>query len=306
MDWRDMPPLAALRAFAAFAETGDVVSAGAALNVTHAAISQHLRALERHLGVALLDRSGRALTLTGEGEQLAQALTVGFGAIGSVVQELTGRDAARPVHLSVTPSFAANWLMPRLPEFRMAHPDIDLMIDPSAKLVELTPGGIDIALRFGAGGWAGLDSELLIATPMVVIAAPGMLAGRTIRDPEELTDLPWLEELGSSEASNWLQGRGVARGLVGRRVQMPGNLVLEAVRAGQGVAVSTRLFVEADVAAGRVTILFEDPDTGAGYHLVTRPGVLRAPARKVAAWLRRMAREDQMMARTPESASRSE
>lgn len=306
MDWRDMPPLAALRAFAAFAETGDVVSAGEALNVTHAAISQHLRALERHLGVALLDRSGRALALTGEGEQLAQALTVGFGAIGSVVQELTGRDAERPVHLSVTPSFAANWLMPRLSEFRIAHPDIDLMIDPSARIVELAPGGIDIALRFGAGGWPAVESELLIRTPMVVIAAPGLLEGKIVKEPEDLAELPWLEELGTSEASNWLLGRGVSRGLVGRRVQMPGNLVLEAVRAGQGVAVSTRLFVEADVAAARVVVLFEDPDTGAGYHVVTRPGVLRAPARKVASWLRRAARSDQMMPTTSASEPRSE
>lgn len=306
MDWRDMPPLAALRAFAAFAETGDVVSAGAALNVTHAAISQHLRALERHLDVALLDRSGRALALTGDGERLAQALTVGFGAIGSVLQELTGRDAERPVHLSVTPSFAANWLMPRLPEFRLAHPDIDLMIDPSAKVVDLAPGGIDIALRFGGGNWTGLESELLIATPMVVIAAPALVIGRTIENPEDLTELPWLEELGTSEASNWLVGRGVSRGLVGRRVQMPGNLVLEAARAGQGVAVSTRLFIEADVAAGRVVVLFEDPDTGTGYHIVTRPGVLRTPARKLASWLRRAVRSDQMMPTTSASEPRSE
>ena len=74
MDWRTLPPLAALRAFSAFADTGSVQRAGDALNVTHAAISQHLRALEAHLGLSLLDRSGRAMVLTPEGQQLAQAL----------------------------------------------------------------------------------------------------------------------------------------------------------------------------------------------------------------------------------------
>ena len=72
MEWRDFPPLAAMRAFAAFAETGNVVAAGDALGVSHAAISQQLRALETHLGVTLLDRSGRALKLTADGEILAQ------------------------------------------------------------------------------------------------------------------------------------------------------------------------------------------------------------------------------------------
>lgn len=95
MFWRDMPPLAALRAFHAFAYTGNLVKAGEALNVTHAAISQHLRALERDLGLSLFDRSGRALELTAEGQRLAEALRTGFGAIAATVRELKGRDAAR-------------------------------------------------------------------------------------------------------------------------------------------------------------------------------------------------------------------
>jgi len=289
MEWRDMPPLAALRAFYAFAETGNVVRAGEALNVTHAAISQHLRALERHMGVALLDRSGRALALTDEGEQLARALTLGFGAISTAVQDLTGRDAARPLHISATPSFAANWLMPRLSDFRMAHPGIDLMIDPSAAVVDLAPGGIDVALRYGKGGWIGLENELLMETPIVVVGAPGLLGDRDIRDPGDLADLPWLEELGTSEASNWLRGKGVSRGLVSNRVQVPGNLVLDGARNGQGLAVSTLLSVQGDVAAGRLRVLFQEPEDGTGYHIVTRPGVLRPAARQFIGWLRRAA-----------------
>lgn len=90
MDWKVMPPMASLRAFSAFAETGNLVQAGQALNVSHAAISQQLRALEAHLGVALVDRSGRSLALTAEGARLARALALGFGAIQGAVQELTG------------------------------------------------------------------------------------------------------------------------------------------------------------------------------------------------------------------------
>lgn len=293
MNWRSLPPLAALRAFAAFVETGNVADAGAALNVTHAAISQHLRALERHLGIALLDRSGRALELTDAGQQLAQAVTVGFGAIESVVGELIGRDAARPLHVSVTPSFAANWLMSRLADFRMRHPDIDLMIDPSAAVVELRPGGIDVSVRYGAGNWPGVESEPLIKTPIVVVGTPELLAGHDIETPDDLVGLPWLEELGTSESSTWLREHGVEHGIAGRRrAQMPGNLLTEALRRGDGLAVTTKLSVEADIAAGRLRVLFEDREEDRGYHIVTRPGILRPQARQFVAWLRRSTRQE--------------
>ncbi|OIQ30120.1 MAG: LysR family transcriptional regulator [Alphaproteobacteria bacterium MedPE-SWcel] len=286
MSWRDMPSLAALRAFAVFAETGTLQQAGALLNVSHAAVSQQLRALESHMGVALLDRSGRALKLTPEGEQLSQALTLGFGAIRMAVQDLSTRGAGRPLHVTCTPMFATHWLMPRLAGFRQACPEVDLVIDPTGEVVQLAPGGIDVALRFGHGNWPGLEAEMLLPSPMVVVAAPGLLDGREVRRPEDLLDLPWLEEIGTNEASVWLRSRGVEDELKAGRVTLPGNLLMEALRGGQGVAVSVRAFIAPDVAAGRLTELFCD-EQGRGYHIVHRPGVLRSGARHFVSWLRR-------------------
>ena len=284
--WNTMPPLAALRAFSAFAQTGSVVQAGVALNVSHAAISQQLRGLERHMGLALLDRTGRAMALTDEGQSLANALELGFGAIASTVQELTGADTDRPLHVSATPTFAASWLMPRLADFQVQCPDVNLMLDPSAELVELKPGGIDIAIRFGRGDWAGLVSEPLLMSPMAIIAAPSLLAGRDIQSPSDLTNLPWLEELGTTESSNWLKSRGVELVQVKRRVQVPGNLLLDGARDGQGVAVVVRHFAEPDLNSGRLVELFSE-ESESGYHIVTRPGVLRPVAKVFAQWLRR-------------------
>ena len=96
MDWRSLPPLSALRAFAALAETGSFTRAGAALNVSHAAVSQQVRALEERLGVPLLPRDGRRGALTPEGERLAAALETAFDGIRRAVDELTGGDAAAP------------------------------------------------------------------------------------------------------------------------------------------------------------------------------------------------------------------
>lgn len=290
MDWQSLPPLTALRAFAALAETGGTVAAGAKLNVSHAAVSQQVKQLEAHLGVALVDRSGRQLRLTREGQELAEALALGFGAIARTVEALTGADAYRPLQISTTPSFAAHWLMPCLSDFRQSHPQIDLMIDPTPKKVTLEPGGIDIAIRYGSGEWPGLESELLFSSPIVAVAAPQLVAGVRVNCPDDLADLPWLQEFGTNEASDWLRRRGVVKERVAGLLQVPGNLLLDGLRDGQGVAVTVHDWVRQDIAAGRLRLLFEE-DLQSGYHIVTRSGVLRPPAKAFVAWLRRMARQ---------------
>jgi len=286
MNWHDLPPLAALRAFASFAQTGNVTLAGDALNVSHAAISQQLRALEKFMGVSLLDRSSRALALTEDGAHLARALELGFGAIDVAVRDLMQADDSRPLHISTTPTFAAGWLMPRLASLRVTHPGLDVMLEATPKLVPLEPGGVDVAVRYGHGNWPGLKSEPLLLSPIVVVAAPELLAGRTITEPGDLSGLPWLEELGTTEGGNWLKSRGVSQGIVGGRTQVPGNLLLDGARDGQGVAVVVRHFVEPDLQSGRLCALFSE-NASQGYHILTRNGVPRAALRDFLRWLRR-------------------
>ena len=288
MNWSSLPPLAALRAFAAYTETRSVNAAGGVLNVSHAAISQQMRALESHLGVALLDRSGRKLALTHEGETLGRNLIEAFGSITQTVEALTGADALRPLQISVTPTFAAAWLMPRLNGFREKHPDINLMIDPSALVQPLEPGGIDMALRYGDGNWPGLESDLLISSPIVVVAAPDLVGSRDITSPADLRDYHWLQELGTNEATEWFALHGVDRDAGRGFTALPGNHMLEAARAGQGIAIVAGVFVENDVRAGRLRKLFEDKRKK-GYHIVTRPGVPRPPLKAFLTWLRREA-----------------
>lgn len=291
MDWQSLPPLTALRAFAALAEAGSAVAAGARLNVSHAAVSQQVKALEAHLGLSLVDRSGRQLGLTAEGRQLAEALKLGFGAIARAVEDLTGADAERPIQVSTTPGFAAQWLMPRMLDFRQRHPDMDVMINPTPERVVLEPGGIDIAIRYGTGGWPGVEAEPLFFSHLVVVAAPQLVGGRKITEPADLLDLPWVQEYGTSESTDWLRRKGLANVRIAGMTQVPGNLLLEGVRQGQGVSLTVRQWVEDDIAAGRLCLLFEEPEE-TGYFIVTRPGVLRPRARAFAAWLKRQARAD--------------
>lgn len=280
-----MPPLTALRAFAALAEAGSAVAAGERLNVSHAAISQQIKALEAHLGLTLVDRGGRQLTLTAEGRQLADALGAGFGVIESMIQQLTAADADRPLQITTTPGFAAQWLMPRMLDFRHKHPDVDVMINPTPERVPLEPGGIDIAIRYGTGDWPGVDVSPLVLSPLVVVAAPDLVDGHDIKDPADLLAFPWVQEFGTSESTDWLRRRGLAGARAGGMIHVPGNLLLEGVRQGQGVSLTVRDWVEDDIQAGRLRLLFEEPEE-TGYFIVTRPGPLRPPARAFARWLR--------------------
>lgn len=291
MNWLEMPPLSSLRAFAAFAETGNVTAAGNALNVSHAAISQQMRNLESQLNAQLLDRSGRALALTQQGQQLADALALGFGAIEGVVRDISNADADRPVHISCTPTMASAWLMPRLADFSATHPDVDLMINPTPDVVALVPGGIDVALRFGRGEWPGLVSELLLASSIVIVAAPSLISDRTITQPSDLTAFPWLDEVGASESSGWLRSHGIEPRTVKSRIQLPGNMMLDGARDGQGVIITVQHFVQSDIDAGRLRVLFQGR-AGGSYHILTRPGVLRAPVKTFVAWLRRQKTAD--------------
>ncbi|MEM8776214.1 MAG: LysR family transcriptional regulator [Pseudomonadota bacterium] len=290
MDWLKLPPLTSLRAFSALAETGSAVAAGQALNVSHAAVSQQIRTLETHMGVSLVDRSGRALTLTQEGTELAEALKTGFTTIARSVEKVTGADADRALQISTTQMFATTWLMPRLLDFQKRHPDIDLMVHPSSSLSDPQPGGIDIALRFGSGDWPGLEVEMLVPTDIVVTAAPELVGDCEIEQPADLLHFPWIEELGTAGSLDWMRKHGVTESRMKRMIHLPGNLMLEGARAGQGIICTAMSSVQKDVAAGRLRLLFRDKgDTG--YHIVTRPGVLRPKAKAFVTWLKRQKME---------------
>ena len=292
MSLRSLPPMAQLRAFAALAETRSMSAAGTLLNVSHAAISQQVRALESHLGLKLITRDGRGVALTAQGAELAGAVRDGFQMMSDSIETLTGADADRPLQVSTTPTFAASWLMPRIGDFRHLHPEIDLMLNPTSDVTPLGPGGIDLAIRYGDGNWPGLQADLLMPTQFALVAARSLLGDRRIERPAQLLDYPWLQELGTTESKDWMLRNGVTERRIKGLTEVPGNLLLDGVRRGQGVAVTIRSFVEPDIERGDIVVLFEEDTADAGYYLVTRPGPQRPSARTFATWLRRQARAE--------------
>lgn len=284
MDWLNLPPLNALRAFSVVAETGSYSDAARRLNVTHAAVKQQVKALEQRLGVALVTRAGRGLRLSAAGALLAHDLASGFAAIGRGVERLSEDVAQRPVQVTMSPAFAVEWLMPRIPEFQAKNPDITLLLNPTSALVDLSPDGIDVAIRYRDRRRPLETLEPVLVSDMIVIGTPALIGKRDLRDPASLVDLPWLQELGTNEAADWFTYHGIVPDKPLIVNHMPGNLIMDAVRRGDGITYTARAFFQRDLAAGTVVELFSEPLFGL-YFIMTPPGPRRLAVRRFLDWL---------------------
>ncbi len=293
MKWRNLPPLTALRAFAATAEHRNVSHAAAALNVTHSAVSQQIRHLEQHLGVRLIIRNRRGITLTQQGEYLAQGLAPAFAAMADLTEALGQAEAARPLLVSVTPMFASAFLVPRLADFMQTHPEVELNLDSTIEAVALDAGGVDMAIRYGTGDWPGLEVELLLPGCLTVVAVPELANRVPIRAPVDLLQLPILQEHASIEFDSWLRKVGVPDDLPRKVVRLPGNMLLDGVRRGDGIGATAPPFIVDDLRSGALVPLFDDPIPGVGYYLVTRKGPQRTALKTFVHWLKRSVSDEE-------------
>jgi len=285
MDWLNLPPMNGLRAFSVVAEAGSFTLAAERLNVTQAAVSQQVKALERHLGLALIARRGRGIELTGPGAGLARELGIGFEIIGRGVERLTEEVASHPVQVTMSPAFAVEWLLPRMAEFQREHPEITLMLNPTSEVVEIRPGGIDVAIRYHDRRRPRSDEDAVLVTDMIVIGAPSLIGGLDLGDPASLTGLPWLQELGTNEASDWFTYHGIVPEQPLTVNHMPGNLIMAAVRRGDGITYTARAYFVDDLETGRVVELFCEPLFGVFY--VQLPQEHQRPeARTFLKWLK--------------------
>ncbi|MDH3262866.1 MAG: LysR family transcriptional regulator [Paracoccaceae bacterium] len=285
-----LPSLTALRAFEAAARAGGFSAAARELNVTHAAVAQQVRALEAHLSLTLLVREGRGLRLTDEGARLATALAQGFATIADAIAELAEADRARPLRISVTHSFATQWLMPRLGGFWARHPEIALSLHPDNRVVDLAAERIDLAIRCGRGGWAGVEAELLTPTHFTVVGAPALLGDTTSLTPAEMARFPWVIESGWPEQLAWLSSLGIDPESLETHEVPTEDLALSAARQGYGLHVELSTLLDEEVASGRLRAVHASrAGEGMSYWLVTRPGPKKPALKTLLRWLKSVA-----------------
>jgi len=255
-----LPPLTSLRAFAVAAKHLSFARAAAELHVTAAAVGQQIRQLEAHLGCALFERNNRALRLTAPGHALLPGLSEGFERIVEALALLATDEAGGPLTVSVTPSFAAKWLVPRLEKFNAAHPGIDVRLSATMALVDFAAEDCDCSIRYGAGAYPGLVVEKLLDEAVFPVCGPALIEGSPPLDrPAALKHHTLLhDESPDRDAScpdwrMWLGAAGVSdvNALQGPRFNQS-SLVLEAAIAGQGVALAKAQLAEADLKARRL------------------------------------------------------
>lgn len=289
VDWRSLPSLSSLRAFAAVAELGGFSQAARVLNVTHAAVSQQVRGLEQALDTALVARDGRGMALTAEGQQLAQALLDGFATVAAGVDTLRAGGSDRPVRITLTASFATQWLMPRLKEFWDLYPDIALSLHPDARVVDLRRDGMDLGIRYGNGDWQGVTARFLAPARMAVAASPNLLAGRTTLSAAEMQEMEWILARDWPEQENYLKSLGLRPEALSRTDFVNEELSLAAARQGLGLVVESLALLEGDLEEGRLVLLHDSKDKLPAYFIVTQPGPQRAATRAFLKWLEQAA-----------------
>jgi LysR family glycine cleavage system transcriptional activator len=256
---RSLPPLNGLRAFEAAARHLSFARAAAELHVTPAAVSHQVKALEARLGVALFRRRNREVLLTDMGQALLPGVRDGFDRLAAAVQRVQNREAAGALQVSVLPSLAARWLVPRLSRFHARHPEIDLRLSATQNLVDFTREEFDAAIRHGRGDWPGLRADLLLRDEFFPVCSPLLRDGATpLRTPDDLRRHILLHDSAREDWRLWLTAAGV-EGIDLKRGPSfnDGSLLVQAVVAGQGVAVGRRALVAGELAAGRLIRPFE-------------------------------------------------
>ena len=268
---RHLPSLPALRVFEAAGRLESFTLAADELDVTTSAVSRQIGTLERALGVKLFERLPRGLRLTPEGTRYLAEVADALRRLEQASTALRG-GPRRTLRLSVLPSFAGNWLVPRLPAFEAAHPDVDVMLEATTRYADFRHEQVDLAIRFGTGPWDGLASERLLPLEYYPVCKPSRL--RSLRRPADLARDTWLDEVHIPDAwPRWLQAAGVPGIEPVRRLTYDNaQLMLDAAMAGQGVALATDVLAERYIRERRLAQPFAiRVESRATYHLVMRP-----------------------------------
>jgi len=291
-----LPPLSALRAFEAAARHMSFSKAADELHVTPAAVSHQIHALEEDLGVRLFHRMNRSIELTASARVLLPGLTEAFAGIQSSVRRLRAHNDTGTLTVTASPSFAAKWLVLRLHRFQEQHPEVDVRISATDAIVDLAKGDFDIAIRYGAGRYSGLEVELLLKNEVFPACSPQLLAnGPPLRTPADLPAHALIHDQAVERDplvptwSMWLKAAGVTNvpAITGLSFNNM-HLALDAAISGHGVVLAQSTIAAADLAAGRLVRLFSLalPDQFA-FYIVTAPGALeRLKVRAFRDWLR--------------------
>jgi LysR family transcriptional regulator, glycine cleavage system transcriptional activator len=270
---RRLPPLSTLPVLESAARLQSFSAAAEELHVTHGAVSHQIKSLEESLGVALFARTGRRVVLTAEGAVFAEAVRTALAGISEAIEQLSPSGRERKLKISVLPSFASRWLMPRLGRFLEANPHYEISVEATPLKANFIADGVDIAIRFGRGPWPGVHTERIAGDSYFPVCSPKFRLGKLPTKPAHLAELP-LFHLDPGRWEKWFAAAGLPD-ICPKFSGIDYNdaaLFLQQAINGEGIALTRRSLIGDDLCNGKLVKLFDiEVDTEEGYYLVCLP-----------------------------------
>jgi LysR family glycine cleavage system transcriptional activator len=278
MNLSKLPNLNALRAFESAARLESFSQAAQELFVTHGAVSHRIRTLEQELGVALFVRDGKRVALSSAGRTYAQTVRQALQDIARATQTVRSGNRERRLIVSVLPSFAAQWLMPRVGRFIESHPDIEIELMTGAALVDFRNDDVDVGIRFGLGDYPGVLVEKLMDETYFPVCAPNFNHGRLPQQPADLLKLP-LQRSEHEAWRDWFALAGLPEALEPAQGALFSDsaLALQVMLDGQAIGLVRRSLAQGYLDSGRLLKLFDiELPSRQAYFFVCPPAVAQA------------------------------
>lgn len=296
-------PFDLLHTFIVAARAQRLSDAADILGVTAGAVSQRIRGLEARIGRRLFERGPRGVTMTAAGRALFRRVSEPMTDIEAAFAAASSGSRQQQVVVSMTPSFAANWLIKRLNDFKVRHRGIEITVEASTRTVDMHAEPIDLAIRHGLGRYPGLFSQWLMAPEQIVVGSPKLLGqGRSLARPLDCLKFPLLHDIERQDWALWLEALGEKADVPpGGHAFSDDNLLIKAAVAGQGLALVFNTYAAEEIGAGRLVQPYNGSwPTKFAYYLVGPPRAFKRPAvKRFAKWLaEEAAQEDSVTAKS--------
>lgn len=256
----NLPPVHAIRVFETAARLGNFTRTGEALGMTQAAVSYQIKLLEDRLGFALFERKARHVELTPRGARLARGTSEAFRLLERTFRDIV-EDRDSVLTITALPTFCSNWLVPRIGNFQIEHPEFAVRIDSRPEIVDLTAGEADVGIRLGREGqWPELEARLLFPDSTApLLPASAVETFGPFERPEDLLRLRLFGPI--TWWQRWFREAGVDPARLPERTALELETqfmeISAAIGSGDAAVMVTPLYFAEQLASGLLVKPFE-------------------------------------------------
>ncbi|MDU8926935.1 LysR substrate-binding domain-containing protein [Alisedimentitalea sp. MJ-SS2] len=273
---RFLPSVPSLQALEAVARLGSATAAAEELSLTQGAVSRQLKSLEDQLGAVLFNRTGKRLVLTQAGEAYVTEIRAALHQIAQASLKLQTNPGGGAVNLAILPTFGMRWLVPRLPQFASAHPDVTINMATRMEPFNFATQPFDAAITFGNGDWPDCQKLWLSTENVIPVALPDLLCDHPVTSGHDLLKLPLLHIQHRPRAwQKWFAVNGVETGPLPGMTYDQFPTIVQAALHGLGVALLPDFLVAQELAEGRLEIALDGPEQSLGDYWLVWPDTRR-------------------------------